>query len=186
MTDKKKELFAIYGAIAVAALFVTGLIIYRKNKKELQSNLVDDMLDNFGKPSLTQFVFKNDTASPKPITLFDAYNTGSAKGMGNSNLAFFNKTLLNEPKRVKSINITANGTNAASQINQIMTKVCKDASGNASTENYVPMISTMQVQANMTSIQPNNLVLDGECFLDYVVQPKTTVIINLDYDTLKK
>jgi hypothetical protein len=186
MTDKKKELFAIYGAIAVAALFVTGLIIYRKNKKELQSNLVDDMLDNFGKPSLTQFVFTNSSSNPQSITLFDSYNTGAGRAMKNSNLDFFNKTLLNEPKKVKSINITANGTNAASQINQMITKVCKDASGNSSTENYVPMISTMQVQANMTSVQPDNLVLDGECFLDYVVQPKTTVIINLDYDTLKK
>jgi hypothetical protein len=182
MTKNNKILLAC-GVVLAATLVVIGVKKYRKNKEqEDKSNFVEDMLDNFGKASLTQFAFKNNSSNAVQIRLFDTYGGGNYSSLSNTNLPYFNQTLPREPKKVKTIKVIANGVNAVSQTNQMFVKTCKDASGNSATEEYIPMMSTMQFQSKMTEIRPNNLILDGTCFLDYVIQPKTTVTIIIDYD----
>jgi len=180
---KNEKILAVCGAFLAATLVFIGVRKYRKNKEEEnKSNLVEEMIDNFGKASLTQFAFKNSSLNPVQIRLFDTYGGGNYSSLSNTNLPYFNQTLPREPKKVKTIKVIANGVNAVAQTNQMFVKTCKDATGNSATEEYIPMMSTMQFQSKMTEIRPNNLILDGTCFLDYVIQPKTTATIILDYD----
>ena len=194
MEQKTKNILTDIAVLAGVSAFL--YLIFR-DKKEKKSNLVDEMLENFGKP-ISQFTITNNTATQQTVTLFDAYNninnpygannTGIVNPITiNPSITFFNQTLLTEPKKINSIKIMVNsGAFAQSQATQIITKVCKDASGNSATENYMPMVSSGQYQGNMTEIKPKNLILDGECVLNYVVQPNTTVTMILDYKTDRK
>lgn len=194
MEKKTKNILLISGAVLGTALLY---LAYKKYKGEKKSNLVDEMLENFGKPT-SQFTITNSSSLPQNVTLFDAFNnlnnpfgtdaTGVPPSVSiNPSITFFNQTLLTEPKKIKKIKIMVNsGAFAQAQATQIITKVCKDASGNSATENYMPMISTTQYQGGMTEIQPDNLILDGTCVLNYTIQPNTTVTLILDYKTDRK
>jgi len=195
MENKNKNILFIGGA-----LLATGLVYlaYKKYKsKEPKSNLVDDMLENFGKP-IAQFTITNSSSTPQNVTLFDAYNNINNPYGSNSfgivppvtinpSITFFNQTLLTEPKKVKKIKIMVNNSPfAQSQATQMITKTCKDASGNMASENYFPMVSSGQYQGNMTEVDFNNLILNGECVLNYQVQGNTTVTFIIDYKTDRK
>jgi hypothetical protein len=68
------------------------------------------------------------------------------------------------------------------QAQQVIQINCKDASGDFKSTNLYPMVSVMQKALDMTSVQPQNLTLTGECYLNYTVLPKQTVIITVHYD----
>ena len=109
------------------------------------------------------------------------------KLLNGVNLIHFNKKQAEFKIFLKKIQIRVNsGAFAQVQATQIITKVCKDASGNSATENYMPMISTTQYQGGMTEIEPDNLILDGQCTLNYTVQPNTAVTLIFDYKTDRK
>ncbi|MBK7362991.1 MAG: hypothetical protein IPJ01_11905 [Micavibrio sp.] len=186
MEKKTKNILLIGGAILGTALLY---LAYKKYKGEKKSNLVDEMLENFGKP-ISQFTLTNNTSTPQSIILFDAFNNinpSSSPIIVSPSMSFFNNTLLSEPKKIKRIQIRVNsGSFAQAQATQLITKTCKDASGNSATENYMPMISTTQYQGGMTEIEPDDLVLDGTCTLNYTVQPNTTVTLIFDYKTDRK
>jgi hypothetical protein len=44
------------------------------------------------------------------------------------------------------------------------------------------MVSSAQYQGGITEIKPRNLILNGECVVNYSVQPNTTVTLILDYE----
>ena len=94
-------------------------------------------------------------------------------------MAEFNRTLLTNAKTVSMIEIKAN--NNQSQAQMPITKYCKDASGEIKQENYNPMVSVYQKATDMTSVQPKDLTLDGSCYLQYKLLPKTTVVMTINY-----
>jgi hypothetical protein len=175
----------IKDVLLIAFVTTLGVIVYRKYKGEKKSSFVQDLLKNFGKP-VTQYTFTNTSSVPQEIALFDVFNMIKAK---NSNIIikpsmdFFNNTLIQEPKRIKTIKAVINNSSAYQvQVNQPMSKVCKDSSGNMSVENFSPEISSDQFQANMTMFYPNDLILDGYCVVKYILQPNSTVTLIFDYE----
>lgn len=174
MTDK--ALKWIGGLIGGAIL--VGLIIKSRKGK------TDEKTSNFiGSPygQKIQFTMMNNTKTTQVVTLFNAYVNIPNPSVGiTPSITEFNRTLLNEPKKINSIEIRA--MNNSAQAQTIITKICKDASGNAEQENYYPMISAYQVNQGMTTVQPQNLILDGVCYLKYAIAPSTTVTMVLDYD----
>lgn len=177
MTDKNLK---ILGAVAGISLLVLILLKSRKNKDEKSSNFI-------GSPygQKIQFTLTNKTKSTQIVTLFNAYVNIPNPNVGISpSITEFNRTLLNEPKKINSIEIRA--MNSQVQAQTIITKICKDASGNMVQENYFPMVSAFQVNQSMTSVQPKDLILDGVCYLKYAIAPNTTVTMVLDYDLKAK
>ena len=63
--------------------------------------------------------------------------------------------------------------------------VCKDASGNANTTQYLPLVSATQYQRNITSIKFKELVLDGICLMKYTMYPNAEVSIIVYYEDIK-
>lgn len=175
----------IKDVLLIAFVTTLGVIVYRKYKGEKKSSFVEDLLKNFGKP-VTQYAFTNTSGVPQELVMFDAFNTISGKNpniTSNPSMDFFNNTLKQEPKRIKTIKAIINNSSAYQvQLNQPMSKVCKDSSGNMSIENFSPKISKEQVQSNITMFYPNDLVLDGFCVVKYILQPNSTVTLIFDYE----
>ena len=69
---------------------------------------------------------------------------------------------------------------------------CKDASGNASQQQYTPLISSTQFQAGITTVDMGEAILDGECYMEYTMYPNSKLAIVVYYqdhklsDLLKK
>ena len=63
--------------------------------------------------------------------------------------------------------------------------VCRDASGNANVQQYVPMVSATQFQSNITSVNFKDLVLDGICLMKYTMYPNSSVSIIVYYEDIK-
>lgn len=63
--------------------------------------------------------------------------------------------------------------------------VCKDASGNANTTQYLPLVAATQYQRNITSIKFKELVLDGVCLMKYTMYPNSEVSIIVYYEDIK-
>jgi hypothetical protein len=185
MENKTKNILITIASVIGVSLLIKYAIKKRNEAAENKSNLVDDMLDKMGKP-INQFTITNNSKVAQTISLFNIYklNQDNREISINPSMKFFNTTLLNDPKKVLSIKILVNRSPfAQSQATEIITKVCKDASGNGSTENYYPMVSVNQFQGNMTEVKPEDLILDGICYLDYTIQPETTVTMIIEYKT---
>lgn len=183
--DKNTKNILILGAIALGSFIMFRLLKKSKSVEEPKSNLVDDMLAKFGTGNLTQVTLKNKTAKSQAVKLFNAYSIASSS-IGNTevqaspNMEFFNKTLLNEPKKLSKVKVLVNQGGGGFQSTQPMTFVCKDANGDMASQTMIPMISSGQFQANVTEIQPN-VILNGECTLNYEIQPQTVVTLILEY-----
>lgn len=63
--------------------------------------------------------------------------------------------------------------------------ICKDASGNASTTQYLPLVAATQYQSNITSVKFKNLILDGVCLMKYTMYPNAEVSIIVYYEDIK-
>lgn len=59
---------------------------------------------------------------------------------------------------------------------------CKDANGNASVQQFIPLISSAQFQKGITSVDMGGMVLDGECFMEYTMYPNSKVAIVVYYE----
>lgn len=185
MENKTKNILITIATVVGISLLIRYAAKKRKPVTENKSNLVDDMLDKMGKP-INQFTITNKSKVAQTISLFNIYklNNDYKEVSIKPSMKFFNTTLLNDPKKVTSIKIIVNKSDyAQSQATEVITKVCKDASGNSITENYYPMVSINQYQGNMTEVKPQNLILDGICYLDYTIQPDTTVTMIIEYKT---
>lgn len=185
MENKTKNILITIASVVGISLLIKYAIKKRNEAAEKKSNLVDDMLDKMGKP-INQFTITNKGKVSQTISLFNIYklNQNHNEISINPSMKFFNTTLLNDPKKVLSIKIRVNNSPyAQTQATEVITKVCKDATGNSSTENYYPMVSVNQFQGNMTEVNPEDLILDGICYLDYTIQPETTVTMIIEYKT---
>jgi hypothetical protein len=63
---------------------------------------------------------------------------------------------------------------------------CKDASGDSSTKQYTPLISSQQYQGGITSVDFRGTILDGECYMQYTMFPNSKVAIVLYYEDIDK
>lgn len=177
--------------LAASALTFAAYHIFKKPKPD-DKKQADEPKSGFSgvqtESSLVHFTITNNTNQEQKFTLFKAFSNFNNPNVGiiatNASINFFNNTLLNEPKLVKAIEIISNSPNAQSQVTRVITKRCKDASGNADSVPYIPMVSTAQFQGNMTVVTPENLILDGICYLEYTINPNTIVTMNMIYDTI--
>jgi len=160
-------------------------LLLRKKEDEEQENFLGSPMNK-----VVNITLKNNTATQQTQNLFngftDAVNPNVGTSIMGSSLSEFNKSLLSEPIRVNQIEVKATGANQATQSQNTITKVCKDASGVSNTDFYYPMLSTGQFQSGITIVQPPNLILDGGCFLQYPVEANTTVNLILRYDVVGK
>ncbi len=179
--------------LAASALTFAAYHIFKKPSTPApEKNKADEPKSGFSgvetKSSLVQFTITNNTNQEQTFSLFKAFSNLNNPNVGiiatNASIRFFNRTLLNEPKLVTMIEIISNSPNAQSQVTRVITKKCKDASGNANSVPYIPLVSTAQFQGNMTFVKPDNLILDGVCYLQYSINPNTIVTMNVSYETV--
>jgi len=172
----------ILGTAIVGSL---AYLLLKKSEDEEQENFLGSPMNK-----VVNITLKNNTATQQTQNLFngftDAVNPNVGTSIMGSSLSEFNKSLLSEPIRVNQIEVKATGANQATQSQNTITKVCKDASGVSNTDFYYPMLSTGQFQSGITIVQPPNLILDGGCFLQYPVEANTTVNLILRYDVVGK
>lgn len=170
--------------VGTAIICSMAYLLLRK-KEEEQENFLGSPMNK-----VVSITLKNNTATQQSQNLFNAFTDFTNPNVGTSimgsSLSEFNKSLLSEPIKVNQIEVKATGANQATQSQNTITKVCKDASGVESTDFYYPMLSTSQFQSGITIVQPPNLILDGGCFLQYPVEANTTVNIILRYDVVTK
>jgi len=170
----KTDLGIIAGLVGVALTY--RWLVKSHKGVEVKSNFIGSPL---GKRVM--FTLTNTTDKPQVVPLFNAYsNIQNPSVTINPSISEFNRTLSNEPKTVKMIEVRAVGNQTQAQ--QVIQINCKDASGEFKSTNLYPLVSVFQKALDMTSVQPNNLTLTGECYLNYTVLPKQTVILTVHYD----
>lgn len=182
------KLFVTKNWKVLTGLAVTSTIAYLllKDKKE-----EEDKSGFLGSPTnkVVTMTLSNNTGSQQTQTLFNAFTDTNNPLVGvsisGSSLSEFNKSLLSEPIRINQIEVRATGANQSVQSQNIITKVCKDASGVSDTDFYNPYVSPNQFQSGITIVQPNNLVLNGVCFLQYPVEANTSVSLIFRYDVVQ-
>lgn len=127
------------------------------------------------------FTLSNTTKETQVVPLFNSYsNIQNPKVSITPSISEFNRTLLNEPKKVTMIEVRASGNQK--QAEQPISVQCKDASGEFKGTNLYPFVSVYQKALDMTSVQPNNLILSGECYLNYTLFPSQSVVIIVHYE----
>jgi LPXTG-motif cell wall-anchored protein len=185
----KTENNILLALLGIGALIGISALIKRNRKKK--EGFSEFLGGTQGK--VAQFILTNNTNSVQKLNLFDSWGGFNNPNVGiNPSMGFFNRSLSSDPKFVNYFMISANTAQTTSPDGTVQTpppsqatkpimKICKDASGNASTEVYYPMVSAFQVRGEMTVVQPNNLFLDGTCFLQYELNPKTTVNFTINY-----
>ena len=176
----KEEKIKVFSFIAVAGLI--AYFYFSKKKPKSVTNKAD--FSGFrGGGSLgtrVMFTLTNNTDKEQDVPLFNAWSNIQNPNVGiNPSMAEFNRTLLTNAKTVSMIEVRAN--NNQSQAQMPITKYCKDASGEIKQENYNPLVSVYQKATDMTSVQPKDLTLDGSCYLQYKLLPKTTVVMTINY-----
>lgn len=176
MSQKKNELLSALkiGAIIGISVYLVKRII--DNQLEKKSNFLGSPL---GK--VVSFTITNTSNSTENVTLFNSYQTAfsNPKISITPSISEFNRFIATEPKKVTSIEIR---TQHNQQANAPITVMCKDASGLMNSSYLYPLISAFQSQKGITTVQPQNLVLDGTCYLVYPVGANQTVTLLLRYD----
>jgi len=198
------------------------------------------------------FTLTNNTNQNQVQYLFDSYSEQNNPNVGVvGNLKFFNRELLNNPKKVSRIEFRAINNSSFSSVDgdasvtpppsvpisperpmpvrgftglstpiaptpatptpvapaPVVTPVsnpipspitqpsspvnnqaeapfkmnCKDANGNASVQQFIPLISSSQFQKGITSVDMGGMVLDGECYMEYTMYPNSKVAIVVYY-----
>jgi hypothetical protein len=131
------------------------------------------------------FTLSNTTNETQVVPLFNSYsNIQNPKVNITPSISEFNRTLLNEPKKVTMIEVRASGNQK--QAEQPISVQCKDASGEFKGTNLYPFVSPFQKALDMTSVQPNNLILSGQCYMNYTLFPSQTVVIIVHYEKQTK
>jgi hypothetical protein len=131
------------------------------------------------------FTLSNTTNETQVVPLFNSYsNIQNSKVNITPSISEFNRTLLNEPKKVTMIEVRASGNQKQAQ--EPISIQCKDASGEFKGTNLYPFVSPFQKALDMTSVQPNNLILNGQCYINYTIFPSQTVVIIVHYEKQTK
>lgn len=175
--DKKKLL--IIGGLAGIGFLYWKLISGKK--------ILDKKSSFNGSPfgQRVMFTLSNTTNESQSVPLFNSYsNIQNPKVNITPSISEFNRTLLNEPKKVTMIEVRASGNQK--QAEQPISVQCKDASGEFKGQNLYPFVSVYQKALDMTSVSPNNLILSGECYLNYTLFPKQTVVLIVHYEKQTK
>jgi len=189
----KKEEKILLGLIGVGAL-IGIYALYRKNKNEEKSGFNDDGI------KVAQFDLINNTSIQQKINLFDAFGGSSNPNVEVSpSFNFMNNSIRSNPKYVNSFNINVTTKNTSkengtltgltptivtltsNQTSMPITKICQDASGNGSTQVFYPIISEFQFRENIATFNTKDLVLDGNCYLNYTINPNTIVRLTMNY-----
>lgn len=174
--DKKDWL--ILGGIAGVG-FLYWKLVSGKNNNILKSTSSSFNGSPFGQRVM--FTLRNKTAQTQVVPLFNSYSNIQNPNVEISpSISEFNRGLLNEPKKVTMIEIRGSGNQK--QAEMPIKIQCKDASGEYKGTFLYPMISPFQKALDMTSIQPNNLVISGKCYLDYTLDPSQTVVLIFHYE----
>ncbi len=174
----KKDYYILGGLVAIGFLYYK--LIKGKTKKDKTSSFNGAP---FGQRVM--FTLSNKTNSPQSVPLFNAYsNVQNSNVSITPSIAEFNRTLLNEPKLLQMIEIRASGNQK--QAEQPIKINCKDASGEFKGTFLYPMVSVYQKALDMTSVTPNNLILNGTCYLGYTLAPKQTVVMIFHYQKQDK
>ena len=175
--DKKKLI--IIGSLAGIGFLYWKLISGKK---------IIDKKSSFNGSAFGQrvmFTLSNTTNETQVVPLFNSYsNIQNPKVNITPSISEFNRTLLNEPKKVTMIEVRASGNQK--QAEQPISVQCKDASGEFKGQNLFPFVSVYQKALDMTSVAPNNLILSGECYLNYTLFPKQTVVLIVHYEKQTK
>ena len=175
--DKKKLI--IIGSLAGIVFLYWKLISGKK---------IIDKKSSFNGSAFGQrvmFTLSNTTNETQVVPLFNSYsNIQNPKVNITPSISEFNRTLLNEPKKVTMIEVRASGNQK--QAEQPISVQCKDASGEFKGQNLFPFVSVYQKALDMTSVTPNNLILSGECYLNYTLLPKQTVVLIVHYEIQTK
>ena len=170
---EKKNWYIIGGLLGVGFLYYK-LISGKKSDKKSSFN---------GSPfgQRVMFTLSNTTSQNQVVPLFNSYsNIQNPKVNITPSISEFNRTLLNEPKKVSMIEVRASGNQK--QAEQPISVQCKDASGEFKGTFLYPFVSVYQKALDMTSVQPKNLILSGECYLNYTLFPTQTVVIIVHYE----
>lgn len=174
-------LMASVGVLVVYDIFKTSTPVKIEKKAEEKSGF------DGTESKIVQFTLTNNTGSEQRFPLFKSIGGGVNPNVGiMPSMSFFNQTLAREPKLVKAMEFRSINPNGQAQVTKLISKVCKDASGEESKTNYFPMVSVNQYQGNITVVQPDNLILDGECYLEYTLNPNTIVSLTMVYDIVIK
>ena len=179
MNLNKKDYYILGGLVAVGFLY-WKLIKGNSTKKNKSSSFNGAP---FGQRVM--FTLSNKTDKVQSVPLFNAYsNIQNSNVSITPSIAEFNRTLLNEPKLLQMIEIRASGNQK--QAEQPIQVNCKDASGEFKGTYLNPMVSVYQKALDMTSVKPNNLILNGQCYLGYTLAPKQTVMMIFHYQKQDK
>jgi hypothetical protein len=156
--------------------------------KLVSGKKINDKKSSFNGSAFGQrvmFTLSNTTNETQVVPLFNSYsNIQNPKVNITPSISEFNRTLLNEPKKVTMIEVRASGNQK--QAEQPISVQCKDASGEFKGTNLYPFVSPFQKALDMTSVQPNNLILSGQCYMNYTLFPSQTVVIIVHYEKQTK
>lgn len=164
--------------LTLGALIGGTIYLIRRNRDESQSEFAG------GSTKTIQFTLNNTSGSDQQVDLFKARTIGISNDRVSitPSMGTFNMSLLSEPKKV--LGITINTT--PNQANQPITKMCVDASGESAGDAYYPQVGANQAQPGIVTVQPDNLILDGTCYLGYTVAANTRVSMVVTYAVLGK
>jgi len=177
-----KDNLKILAGIVGVALVYRWLIKPKKQTKK-QKDYSSFVGSPFGQRVM--FTLTNTTDKVQEVPLFNAYSNIQNQSVGiTPSIAEFNRTLLNDPKQIRSIEIKSSGS--TTQVQKPIQVYCKDASGEFKGSYLYPMVSVNQVAQDMTTVEPKNLKINGECYLKYKVEPKRTVVLIVHYKEIKK
>ncbi len=180
MLKMEKKDWLISLAIAGVFGFVYWKLIKGNKKTDKKSSFIGSP---FGQRVM--FTLTNKTDQKQVVPIFNSYSNIQNPNVSiTPSISEFNRTLLNEPKIIKVIEIRASGNKK--QAEMPIEVQCKDASGEFKSSFLYPLVSAFQVAQDMTSVQPKNLIASGECYLNLTVLPNQSLVVIFHYDLKKE
>jgi len=177
MEKSEKLLFDLLGLASVCGFVFAGYNLYklyRKPKEGGETSSADGV-------KTTSFV-TNGTGINQTQYLFDNLsNQSNADVTISPSIGFFNRELGNKPKKLIKLEFRNVGNIATNQQEAPFQMSCNDASGQASSTPYTPMVAINQFQAGMTSVDFGDKILDGSCYMAYTMYPNSKVMIVVHY-----
>jgi len=187
MEKNNKILHHLLGLVSLGTFGYASYKLFQLYKKD-KNNKKGEQKSSADGLKTTTFTLTNNTSQNQTQYLFD-----SRSGQNNSNvgilpsMGFFDRELSNKPKKLMKIEFRKIDNPIVSKYNQAeapFKMICKDASGNSSTQQYTPLISSNQYQGGITSVNFGGKILDGECYMAYTMFPKSKVALVLYYEDM--